>query len=145
MKAQWRRGLELNTNERMALGQLWLCEPMTMSELGERIFLSRAAVTSLVDNLEADKYVTRSTDPLDRRRTVLRLTPLSEFALAAVSDGFAEELTEMAGAMDAAEWEYIARFLDTLREMAGEHAKETRLKSTSDQVRDRVQRARDAS
>src|SRR6476660_7787670 len=72
--AQWLRGLTINAHERLAIAHLWEHGPMTMSELGARIPLSRAAVTALTDRLEALRYVVRTPDAHDRRRTVLTLT-----------------------------------------------------------------------
>lgn len=71
LHSQWRRALDLNAHEGIALMTLWYEGSMTMSELGERIPLSRAAVTSLTDRLEARGFVARVEDPQDRRRTVL--------------------------------------------------------------------------
>src|SRR5689334_11577668 len=72
--AQWLRGLTINAHERLAIAHLWEHGSMTMSELGARIPLSRAAVTALTDRLEALGYVVRTPDEHDRRRTLLSLT-----------------------------------------------------------------------
>jgi len=52
LHAQWRRALMVNAHERLAMINLWNEGSLSMSELGTRIPLSRAAITSLTDRLE---------------------------------------------------------------------------------------------
>lgn len=47
---------------------------LTMSELAARVGMSRAAITALVDRLEAAGAIERHPDEKDRRRTFLALT-----------------------------------------------------------------------
>lgn len=61
--------------ERLAMLVLLGGEALTMSDLGERIDLSRAAVTTLVDRLESSKVAKRDNDPADRRRTAVKILP----------------------------------------------------------------------
>src|SRR4051812_8949897 len=75
LRTQWRTIADLGIHERMAISQLRIHGSMPMSELAARISLSRAAVTSLVDRLEAAQWVVRVPDEHDRRRTVLQLLP----------------------------------------------------------------------
>jgi DNA-binding MarR family transcriptional regulator len=48
---------------------------MTPSELGERMVVTRATVTGVVDSLERRGYVRRSANPADRRSLLVELTP----------------------------------------------------------------------
>ncbi len=50
---------------------------LSLSELGERMLVSRANITGLIDRLERDGLVTREIDPRDRRVFRARLTPKS--------------------------------------------------------------------
>jgi DNA-binding MarR family transcriptional regulator len=59
----------------LVLGVLRDRGPMAPSEIGERLIVTRATVTGLLDSLERRGLVTRSTDPDDRRRLVVSLTP----------------------------------------------------------------------
>ena len=74
LSAQWRRGMTINAHERLALVHLWESGSMTMSELGERIPLSRAAVTALTDRLERMGYLRRTPHAEDRRTLRIELT-----------------------------------------------------------------------
>jgi DNA-binding MarR family transcriptional regulator len=47
----------------------------TPTFLGQRMSLTSGAMTSLVDRLEAEGYVTRQPDPDDRRGVLVTLTP----------------------------------------------------------------------
>jgi DNA-binding MarR family transcriptional regulator len=71
---EWLRGLTFTAHERLGLVYLWAHGPMSMTELAARIPLSRAAVTSLTDRLEAQGYIRRTADKADRRRTIVMLT-----------------------------------------------------------------------
>lgn len=48
---------------------------LRMSELGERVVLSRSQVSRLVDAMVAAGYVTKEPDPTDGRATLALLTP----------------------------------------------------------------------
>jgi DNA-binding MarR family transcriptional regulator len=48
--------------------------PLPPSEIAERLILSRASVTSLLDSLEKSGYVRRTAHPTDRRMILIELT-----------------------------------------------------------------------
>ena len=50
-------------------------ESMPLSQLAERLSCVKSNITQLVDRLEADGFVTRSSDPNDRRARLAVLTP----------------------------------------------------------------------
>ena len=62
---------ELAALEHLSAGEL------TPAELAERLFVSRGAITALVDRLERGGYVERVPNPKDRRSVLLRRTPSS--------------------------------------------------------------------
>ncbi len=64
-------GLLLADNE--ALLNLSL-RPMRMSEIAEKLVLSRGGTTKVIDRLEELGYVLRRPDPEDRRATVVEIT-----------------------------------------------------------------------
>ena len=49
-------------------------DPITVGELAQRLRLSPAAATALVDRLEAAGHVARTRDPHDRRRVTVTMT-----------------------------------------------------------------------
>jgi DNA-binding MarR family transcriptional regulator len=59
----------------LVLGQLRDHGPMSPSELGERLIVTRATVTGLVDSLERRGYATRTANPADRRSVIVAITP----------------------------------------------------------------------
>ena len=58
----------------LVLGQLRDHGPMSPSELGERLIVTRATVTGLVDSLERRGYATRTANPADRRSVIVAIT-----------------------------------------------------------------------
>jgi DNA-binding MarR family transcriptional regulator len=53
---------------------LWERDGLTVSEIGERLYLDSGTLTPLLKRLEAQGLVDRSRDPKDERRVVIRLT-----------------------------------------------------------------------
>lgn len=129
LRTQWRTVANLGTHERMAISQLRVYGAMPMSELAARISLSRAAVTSLIDRLEADGWVRRDPDDHDRRRTVLRLLPRAADEFDQVTGDYQRELVEWAREMSDEEWQTVSSFLDRFCQVAERHA--DRLRSTA--------------
>jgi DNA-binding MarR family transcriptional regulator len=58
----------------LALGQLRDHGPMSPSELGERLIVTRATVTGVVDSLERRGLVRRTPNPTDRRSLLIEIT-----------------------------------------------------------------------
>jgi DNA-binding MarR family transcriptional regulator len=69
------RPLNVSAAGGLVLGMLRDRGPMSPSELGERLIVTRATVTGLVDSLEKRGYVRRSAHPSDRRSQIVELTP----------------------------------------------------------------------
>ena len=69
------RPLHVSSAGGLVLGILRDHGAMSPSELGERLIVTRATVTGLVDSLQAQGYVERSPNPADRRGQVVRITP----------------------------------------------------------------------
>jgi DNA-binding MarR family transcriptional regulator len=126
LRTQWRTVANLGTHERMAISQLRVYGSMPMSELAARISLSRAAVTSLVDRLEADGWVRRIPDEEDRRRTVLRLLPRADEAFDEVTEPYHVELRELARSMSDEQLATVSEFLDRVGEIANRQAGDLR-------------------
>jgi DNA-binding MarR family transcriptional regulator len=69
------RPLNVSAAGGLVLGLLRDRGPMSPSELGERLIVTRATVTGLLDSLERRGFVTRSPNPSDRRGLVVEITP----------------------------------------------------------------------
>lgn len=122
LTAQLRRGWGLNAHEMQAVSVLWEFGRMTMTELGRRIPLSRAAVTTLTDRLESLGYVRRLPDPADRRRILLEVTARVEEELARIQGRWSARVEEYARTLDETTWQSVVEVLATLRDIAREEA-----------------------
>jgi DNA-binding MarR family transcriptional regulator len=69
------RPLDVSSAGGLVLGLLRDHGPMTPSELGDGLIVTRATVTGLLDSLERRGYVRRVPHATDRRRLVVELTP----------------------------------------------------------------------
>lgn len=67
--------LGLTYPQYLALLALWERDGLTVSELGERLFLDSGTLTPLLKRLEAAGHVSRLRDTADERRVLVRLTP----------------------------------------------------------------------
>lgn len=129
--AQIRRAWAINAHERLALAALWADGPMTMTQLGAWIPLSRAAVTTLVDRLERDGFVTRGSDPADRRRTVVSVSEDALNSLMPVLQPWADAMHQLGSNLTDEEWKTVSRFLTGISAISGDQA--TMLKAQSDE------------
>src|SRR5664279_1175643 len=69
------RPLHVSSAGGLVLGILRDHGPMSPSELGERLIVTRATVTGLVDSLQRRGFVSRSANPADRRSLLVEVTP----------------------------------------------------------------------
>lgn len=121
--AQWRRAMGVNTHERLAILHLWAHGPQSTGELGQRLGLSRAAMTALVDRLVAAGYVKRESDRRDRRRTILRMTELAFTQGEAPLRPFQEALVRYAESRPPEAWQAVVEFLDAVHDAALDNAR----------------------
>jgi DNA-binding MarR family transcriptional regulator len=73
-------GLLLADNEAL-LNLSQAVEPLRMSEIAQRLVLSRGGTTKVIDRLESLGYATRTPDPTDRRATQVEITSRGRDAL----------------------------------------------------------------
>jgi DNA-binding MarR family transcriptional regulator len=69
------RPLNVSAAGGLVLGLLRDNGPMSPSELGERLIVTRATVTGVLDSLERRGFVRRSPNPADRRSLLVEITP----------------------------------------------------------------------
>jgi len=68
------RPLDVSAAGGLVLGILRDHGPMSPSELGSRLIVTRATVTGVVDSLERRGFVRRSPNPADRRSLLVEIT-----------------------------------------------------------------------
>lgn len=124
--SQLRRGWGLNAHEMQAISMLWEFGRMTMTDLGRRIPLSRAAVTTLTDRLERLGFVKRVPDPTDRRRILLEVTERVEEEFQRIHGQWNARVEEYVQELDPAAWATVVDVLADLRDIAREEAEELR-------------------
>lgn len=107
--------LDVSPREMSALFAIWDGGRCTMSELAERVDLSRAAVTTMADRLEAGGLVKRVPDPGDRRRVLLTITERYDQQLQLAFAPLTSELDELA---DSSDWRVFAQAAAGVRNAA---------------------------
>jgi DNA-binding MarR family transcriptional regulator len=105
------RPLGVSSAGGLVLGQLRDHGPMSPSELGERLIVTRATVTGVVDSLERRGYVLRSPNPNDRRGIMVELTPAGLEAVAQVRTIIHKQEREWMAALSEAE---LATYIDLM-------------------------------
>lgn len=120
--SQFRRSWGLNSHELHAITTLWEFGRMTMTDLGRRIPLSRAAVTTLTDRLERLELVKRVPDPTDRRRILLEITERVEQEMARIGRSWDARLQEYVEGLDDGVWDTVVDVLADIRRMARDEA-----------------------
>jgi DNA-binding MarR family transcriptional regulator len=115
LQHDWAAAAALHPSDLAAITHLRGSEvPLTMRGLGERLELSPGAITALVDRLEARGHVARGSDPTDRRRVTVELSPSAhELAGRFFGELAARVSTELEG-FDDDELATIARFLERM-------------------------------
>jgi MarR family transcriptional regulator, 2-MHQ and catechol-resistance regulon repressor len=87
---------------------------MLMSEIGERLIVSKSNMTGLIDRMEAQGLVARGGND-DRRATSVRLTRAGQQLLSRVMPGLSNVLSELTECLKRVEKETIVRLLTHLR------------------------------
>lgn len=86
----------------------------TPSQISAVTGMPASTVTKLVDRLEAAGFVSRSSDPSDRRRTVLHLVPDAIAPLRTLYERADEQFDDLGRQFTAAELDTVARYLDAV-------------------------------
>jgi DNA-binding MarR family transcriptional regulator len=107
---------ELSMPQFRALAFLGRNDGAMLSDVATFLVLTLSATSKLVDGLVTADLVTRESDPLDRRKIALRLTPSGQRKFAAAREATAEFLTERVADVSADE---RARITDSMRILRG--------------------------
>lgn len=101
-------------------------DAMTAGRLADNIGLTGAAVTALVDRLEADGYVQRVRDTEDRRRVTIHAVPAKIRKLDQLYDGIYIEMSRLLSKYSKAEFAAITDYLTNGITILAEQTKKLR-------------------
>jgi DNA-binding MarR family transcriptional regulator len=90
-------------------------QPISLSELAEKLTCVRSNVTQLVDRLEADGLVKRIDDPADRRAVRAEVTPLGRERYSAGTRVVNAVLKDVAKELAAVDPKVLKRALDAVQ------------------------------
>lgn len=102
---------QLGPAERLCLSFL-TSGPQTASAIARATRLTPAAVTALVDRLEARNYVRRRPDPLDRRKVLVEAADATEALIQAAYQPLAQAGAQLYDKRDMAELLVLAEVLE---------------------------------
>lgn len=90
-------------------------------KLAERLGLTTGSVTAMLDRLERQGYLTRSPDPADRRRLLVRITPQASEKVFVLYGPLLAEGEELVTRFSAQELQTVAEYLRSSRELYERH------------------------
>ena len=93
-------------------------EGITHSELGQRLMLSKAPITGVVDRLAREGFVLRIADDKDRRVSHVTITPLGEAAWHRVSHALRQCASEQCAGLSEDEQHTALELLERLLDRA---------------------------
>jgi len=102
--------------------QMIAVTPMTPSELAERLGLTGAAVTTLVDRLAAAGFVKRERDEADRRSVIVRAVPAGVKKVDALYEAYGKSMSKLLSTYSEREFELIEDWLTQTTALLTEHA-----------------------
>jgi len=93
--------------------------PMPAGEIGASMHITTGTMTSVLDTLQRNGYVQRLTDPGDRRRVLIEITPKAQEVLDAVLPEVVQATTAVLADLPTKELEGFLRTLARVREAIG--------------------------
>lgn len=119
--------LGVNRTDLLCIDLLLSAGGLTAGELATQSGLSPAATTAAVERLEARDYATRTRDESDRRRVLVRLTPLAETRSARIYGNIQRTGTALLARYSRSQLETIEAFLT--EGIAFRHRETTRIQA----------------
>lgn len=116
------RPLGVSSPGGLVLGLLRDHGPMAPSEMGDRLIVTRATVTGLLDSLERRGLVRRTAHPSDRRSLIVEITPDGLKVLAEVRTTVHRQEKAWMSALSDAELRRLIALLHRVQQALDEHA-----------------------
>lgn len=91
-------------------------EPSSPAVLAEMTGVSRASMSGVLDTLERDGLVTRTSDPEDRRGILVLLTPAGRALIDEVCPGYFTRVAEIIQPLDPAERKQLVALLKKIQQ-----------------------------
>ena len=107
---------DVNLAQFSLLSQLAAASPLSMSEAGARLGISKPAVTNLVDRLEQKGFLKRTSHPRDRRVFLLAIKPKGKTLVRRVQGHALTVLLKTLERFSAKDKETVAHFYELLSE-----------------------------
>ncbi|MDH2390845.1 MarR family transcriptional regulator [Streptomyces sp. HNM0663] len=118
--------LGVNRTDLHCLDVLMQRESAAPSELGAALNLTTGSVTALLDRLDRLGYITRSPDPADRRRSVVRPTDKAVKAAEEIFGPLAQDGFRQVARYSLDELALLLDFFRTSRELQERHTERIR-------------------
>ncbi len=106
--------LDLTLPQFTLLSQLAAGGRMPMTEISEKLFISKPAVTNLVDRLEKKRYLERLPHPKDRRSYLIQIQPKGEKVIREIRSFVLGLFLKTLGQFTQKEQRLIGQFYGTL-------------------------------
>ena len=118
--------LGVNRTDMRCIEYLGMVGASAPTELGAHLGLTTGSVTAMIDRLEKLGYVTRTPDPDDRRRTIVRVTPLVEERAMGLYMPMVHEGNVLTEQYDEKELELLIGFQRQVRQLYERHLERVR-------------------
>lgn len=90
-------------------------QSLTMSEIGNKMVVTFANITTIVDNLEKQEYVRRVRDSVDRRCIKVELTSAGSKIFEKIHDSHVREMESVMRVLNEHELSNLIRYMDKLK------------------------------
>jgi DNA-binding MarR family transcriptional regulator len=97
-------------------------QPLRMSDLAEALGMTAASASALIDRMVQRGFVTRRSDPDDRRTVLVELSRRGQRILDIMERGSSDHFTRMIEKMTAGERDALAMTLQAFLRISAQHA-----------------------
>ena len=120
MRRRTRSSMGMGETDLLALRHLLQAEaagqPIGPKELGARLGVTSASMTTLIDRLVKSGYIRREPHPTDRRALILRPTPGADEEVRRTLTQMHDRMMDVAEALSASEARIVTHFLGRMRD-----------------------------